>query len=120
LIADQIALGVSPDLAAKMAGKLTNIPKEELEGYTATPALDGEIDEITRHMQPGTSYSPAELVELLSANHPMRLGSRASVCSSMGKLMAKATLLHRVERLAGRHVRYRLPVIATFPGAATN
>lgn len=120
LIADQIALGVSPDLAARMAGKLTNIPKEELDGYSATPALERDIDEVTRHMQPGTSYSPVDLVELLAASHPMRLGSKASVCSSMGKLMTKAALLHRVEKLPGRNVRYRLPVIAAFPGTASN
>lgn len=118
LIEDQIALGVSPDLAARMAGKLTNIPKEELEGYTATPALEQEIDEITRHMVPDASYSTLELAQLLPKDHVLRIGSKASVASSLGKIMTKAALLKRVEKLPGRHVRYRLPVITAFPGTA--
>jgi prophage antirepressor-like protein len=109
LIADQIELGVSADLAARLAGKLTNIPKEEMPGYRSSPQIDQDIQNITSLMIPDTSYSVDEIAALLTDQPHLTAGSKDAQRSRIGKIMIKAVREGRVERIEGRNTKYRRP-----------
>lgn len=109
LIADQIALGVSADLAARMAGKLTNIPKEELPGYAPAEFVAQEISALVSVMKPGVVYAVGEIGDELPKGHPLANGTAAARCARLGKLMEKARALGYVQRVPhNRRSLYRL------------
>lgn len=118
LIQDQLALGVSVDLAARLAGKLTGIPKEEYLGHKVHPQQEVDIDSITSLMQPGITYSIEAIATLLPPGHHLARGTKKARESTVGKILTKADHLARVEKIPGRNVRYRLPAIAQFPGTS--
>lgn len=112
LIKDQIALGVSPDLAARLAGKLTGEPHEAIPSRQ-----DAEINFLLSLMKPGISYTVPELSDLLPADHPNRQDSISSRNSRIGKILMKAVTHQRLEKIYGRNNRFRLPAITTFPAS---
>lgn len=121
LVREQIALGVSPDLAARMAGRL--VPQEkhlarELRDSSPHPH-DAEIDEILSYLQPGEAYTIPSVVELLPRGHRLRRGTQPAQRSAVGKVLSRAI---RTQRLVRDHdfprvATFRLPAVAVFqPG----
>lgn len=121
LVREQIALGVSPDLAARMAGRL--VPQEkhlarELRDSSPHPH-DAEIDEILSYFQPGEAYTIPSVVELLPRGHRLRRGTQPAQRSAVGKVLSRAI---RTQRLVRDHdfprvATFRLPAVAVFqPG----
>lgn len=118
LIKDQISLGVSPDLAARLAGKLTGEPAEQIPTREMpTSRQDQEISFILSLLKPGVSYTVPEISDLIPAGHCYRQDSLASRNSRIGKILNRATHHQRLEKLYGRHNRYRLPTITSFPAS---
>lgn len=121
LVREQIALGVSPDLAARMAGRL--VPQEkhlarELRDASPHPH-DAEIDEILSFLQPSQSFTIPEVVDLLPASHRLRRGSQPAQRSAVGKVLTRAVRQQRLERDPDfpRTATFRLPGVALFqPG----
>jgi len=121
LVREQIALGVSPDLAARMAGRL--VPQEkpatrELRDASPHPH-DAEIDEILSHLQPDTAYTIPSVLAALPAGHRLRRGTAAAQSSAVGKVLSRAVRQQRLERDADfpRTATFRLPGVVDFTAA---
>lgn len=118
LVREQIALGISPDLAARMAGRL--VPQEKhlaREMHDASPhPHDAEIDEILSFLQPAHAYTIPDVVALLPGSHRLRRGTQPAQRSAIGKVLTRAVRQQRLERDADfpRTATFRLPAVAFF------
>jgi prophage antirepressor-like protein len=119
LIDAQIRLGVSPDLAAKMAGKLSPAappaPKltelKQLEREERETSLDMLLDV----MEPNQTYTIERLLELLPRKNPFRKLTDQGRASAIGKLMEHARRDGRIHRIQNpRKALYQLPSIVQF------
>ncbi len=118
LVREQIALGVSPDVAARMAGRL--VPQEKPSARALLDARahphDAEIDEILSHLQPETPYTIPAVISALPAGHRLRRGSTAAQSSAVGKVLSRAVRQQRLERDLDfpRTATFRLPRVVAF------
>ncbi len=118
LVREQIALGVSPDLAARMAGRL--VPQEKPSARALLDARahphDAEIDEILSHLQPEIPYTIPAVISALPAGHRLRRGSPAAQSSAVGKVLSRAVRQQRLERDLDfpRTATFRLPRVVAF------
>jgi hypothetical protein len=118
LIREQIALGVSPDLAARMAGRL--VPQEKPAARALLDSRphphDAEIDEILSHLQPEASYTIPTVIAALPSGHRLRRGSAAAQSSAVGKVLSRAVRQQRLERDPDfpRTATFRLPQVVAF------
>jgi hypothetical protein len=118
LVREQIALGVSPDLAARMAGRL--VPQEKPAARALLDSRphphDAEIDEILSHLQPEASYTIPTVIAALPSGHRLRRGSAAAQSSAVGKVLSRAVRQQRLERDPDfpRTATFRLPQVVAF------
>jgi len=123
LIADQIRMGVSPDMAAKGAMKLCQpqaplhaIPIRSSTGYHPT-ITDVEVQELLDVMQPDSAYTALQLADAMPPRHKLRKGTDPSKRATVGKIMQRAISTGRAIRIPGREISYQLPPIAAFASA---
>lgn len=122
LIADQIRLGVSPDLAARGAMKLCPQLPANVIDRPASPAksliTDAEVDSLLTLMQPDLAYTAVQLADAMPRGHRLRSGTPAAKRSSVGKIMERAVAsgraIRNLARGKDRTITYQLPAIATF------
>lgn len=124
LIEDQIALGISPDLAARCAARLHEKPTaREMAmdlGDTIDDSLPQDIREIISVMEPGKAYTIRDLLAALAAVLPKKhpLFNKATLPAQnarLGKLLEKARLSGRINRLPGRTVHFQLAEAEIIP-----
>lgn len=130
LVRDTIALGVSPDVAARYAARLTMAELESREsaarraatglGIPGDPAPTGptDADLILSVMRPGCLYRVQEIVPLLPDGHPWAGMKGRSLETSLGTqmaAMARRGMLHRIPR--SRFATYTIPAT---PAARSN
>lgn len=122
VLREQITAGVSADLAAKAAlrltlqsaqGKTVTMPRSEAE---ARSTIELEIDEILSHMKPDASYTIPQIVALLPTKHRLKQGGKQSQASAIGKIMTRAVRENRLERDWDfpRTAAFRLPAVVPF------
>lgn len=90
LVRDQLSLGVSPDVAAKTALRLS-LPEP---GTQVLPMPVRAFPDFTVHileaMEPGHQYTIPELANLLPDGHPLHHATPSSQRSAIGKAMERA------------------------------
>jgi prophage antirepressor-like protein len=122
LVRETIALGVSPDVAARYAARLTMAELEQREsaarraasglGVEGDPPPTGptDADLILSVMRPGCAYRLHEIVSLLPAGHPYTTMTGRRLETSLGMQlasMARRGMLYRLPRT--RYGTYTLP-----------
>jgi hypothetical protein len=115
LIRDQIALGVSPDIAAKGAYKLVGCnPRPIPVTHNAHP-LSSDLQDIIDIMVPGVHHGIDEIALALPKGHHIKTMSDKARYSHLGSILKAALLAGHVERhKKHRRVYYSLPVVIPF------
>ena len=111
LIADQLRMGVSPDLAARCASKLCPAVAILPKRFAHEPSSDSELQEILDLMHPDTAYSIEDVVRLLPVGHRLRRGNKHAQASAVGKVMIRGRGQSRLQKIPGRYAKYQLPSI---------
>lgn len=109
LLRDQIALGVSPDIAAKCALRLS--PDQNVIQQINTPQHPqmSEMDDVLSRMEIGREYTLSDIIALLPPKHSLVYKKTLpSIGSSIGKLMDRARKFEKVEKVHGNRAIYRL------------
>lgn len=114
LLREQIALGVSPDVAARGAMKLAPIVRHLPIRFAGEVDEDKEIQDVLDLMQPDTAYTIADLVAALPAGHRLRKGTTPAQRSTVGNVLKRARCAGRVQKLEGRMMKYQLPKVVSF------
>lgn len=115
LVREQIALGVSPDLAARCAARITPVADRAALAPHAAPKAAAPIDPLEAHvplllslMQPGEVVGTLELRARLPEGHPYRTKKLELDRQLIGYAMKRASAAGHIDRINGRHIGYRL------------
>jgi hypothetical protein len=116
LIRDSVALGVSPNLAARAALKLTNgtgarvpsVAAPSAQASAPTDPIENRLRELMAIMEPGVLYTSGQLLSMLPEKHPLRRPKEKGVLTKIGAAIARGAKRELIERIHGRHAQYRL------------
>lgn len=123
LIQDQIRMGVSPDLAAKGAIRLSPFQPtaHTIARRFAQSIQDEELQQLLDLMEPDVRYTSEQLAAALPVKHRVHGSTKKYIHSTIGLILKPGVLCGRVirhkQKPPHRIVTYSLPAIARFAAA---
>lgn len=109
LLRDQIELGVSPDVAAKCALRMSPQPSVIDKLVAPQHPQLSEMEDVLTRMETGKAYTIDDIAALLPPKHTLIYKRTIpSIASSIGKLMERARQFEKIEKVRGRRAAYRL------------